>query len=259
MNRTIERPATGADLRHMDHALVLARRGLGNTWPNPAVGCVIVGGPSGDRVVGRGWTQPGGRPHAEVMALAQAGAAARDATAYVTLEPCAHHGRTPPCAEALIQARVARVVTALTDPDPRVGIGQGGHYPRNSGLDECFGAGRRAAVMGAGFERDVGGRVPRGGTSLGKRHDLGMGTPPRLRPTAPDHAITGRAAHDDAADRRVGPGIAQATTGKHQRVVHVAQVGARGRAFDRPVHSSDAAGRSSLTNLSKSSAAWKFL
>ena len=84
------------DLRHMDHALRLARRGLGNVWPNPAVGCVIV---QDGRIVGRGWTQPGGRPHAERMALDQAGPLARGAAAYVTLEPCAHHGRTPPCAE----------------------------------------------------------------------------------------------------------------------------------------------------------------
>ena len=89
------------DLAHMDHALRLAARGLGNVWPNPAVGCVIV---NAGRVVGRGWTQPGGRPHAERMALDQAGPAARGATAYVTLEPCAHHGRTPPCAEALVLA-----------------------------------------------------------------------------------------------------------------------------------------------------------
>ena len=98
-------------------ALSLGRRGQGATWPNPAVGCVIV---RSGRIVGRGWTRPGGRPHAEVVALAQAGAAAEGATAYVTLEPCAHHGQTPPCAEALIAARVARVVVALTDPDPRV-------------------------------------------------------------------------------------------------------------------------------------------
>jgi riboflavin biosynthesis protein RibD len=109
------------DRRHMRHTLGLGARGLGNTWPNPAVGCVIV---QDSRIVGRGWTQPGGRPHAEPMALAQAGAAARGATAYVTLEPCAHHGQTPPCAEALIAAGVARVVTALHDPDPRV-AGQG--------------------------------------------------------------------------------------------------------------------------------------
>lgn len=101
----------------MAHALGLARRGLGRVWPNPAVGCVIV---AGGAVVGRGWTQPGGRPHAETVALARAGAAARGATAYVTLEPCAHHGRTPPCADALVAAGIARVVSAITDPDPRV-------------------------------------------------------------------------------------------------------------------------------------------
>jgi len=106
-----------ADRRFMRLALGLAARGLGNVWPNPAVGCVIV---KEGRIVGRGWTQPGGRPHAEVRALAQAGAAAQGATVYVTLEPCAHHGKTPPCAEALIAAKVARVVTALQDPDPRV-------------------------------------------------------------------------------------------------------------------------------------------
>jgi diaminohydroxyphosphoribosylaminopyrimidine deaminase/5-amino-6-(5-phosphoribosylamino)uracil reductase len=101
---------------HMAHALGLAARGLGRTWPNPAVGCVIV---RQGRILGRGWTQPGGRPHAERRALDQAGDAS-GATVYVTLEPCAHHGKTPPCADALIGAGVARVVTALTDPDPRV-------------------------------------------------------------------------------------------------------------------------------------------
>src|SRR5580692_1720719 len=95
------------DLSHMRAALGLARRGLGNSWPNPAVGCVIV---RDGRVVGRGWTQPGGRPHAEAEALARAGSAAKGATAYVSLEPCSHHGRTPPCADALIAAGVSRVV-----------------------------------------------------------------------------------------------------------------------------------------------------
>lgn len=114
----------------MQHALSLARRGLGNTWPNPAVGCVLI---REGRVVGRGWTQPGGRPHAEVMALAQAGTAARGATAFVTLEPCAHHGKTPPCAEALARAGVARVVSALTDPDPRVS-GRGHAILRAAGI-----------------------------------------------------------------------------------------------------------------------------
>lgn len=104
------------DVRWMRLALSLGRRGQGRCWPNPAVGCVIV---KAGRVIGRGWTQPGGRPHAEVVALAQAGAAARDATAYVSLEPCNHHGKTPPCSEAMIAACLARVVVAATDPDPR--------------------------------------------------------------------------------------------------------------------------------------------
>jgi diaminohydroxyphosphoribosylaminopyrimidine deaminase / 5-amino-6-(5-phosphoribosylamino)uracil reductase len=105
------------DARYMALALQLGRRGMGRVWPNPAVGCVIV---NHGRIVGRGWTQDGGRPHAETVALAQAGPDARGATVYVTLEPCAHHGKTPPCAEALIAAGVARVVVALGDPDGRV-------------------------------------------------------------------------------------------------------------------------------------------
>ncbi len=104
------------DTRWMRLALGLGARGDGQVWPNPAVGCVLV---KHGRVIGRGWTQPGGRPHAEVVALGQAGDAAAGATAYVTLEPCAHWGHTPPCADALIRASVARVVVALTDPDPR--------------------------------------------------------------------------------------------------------------------------------------------
>jgi diaminohydroxyphosphoribosylaminopyrimidine deaminase / 5-amino-6-(5-phosphoribosylamino)uracil reductase len=105
------------DLSHMRAALGLARRGLGNCWPNPTVGCVVV---QNGRVVGRAVTAPGGRPHAETLALEMAGERARGATVYVTLEPCSHHGRTPPCAGALIAAGVARVVVALRDIDPRV-------------------------------------------------------------------------------------------------------------------------------------------
>ncbi len=119
-----------ADLRWMRAALTLARRGLGRVWPNPAVGCVIV---REGCVVGRGWTQPGGRPHAEAMALAQAGDGAKGATAYVSLEPCAHHGRTPPCCDALIAAGIARVVSPMEDPDPRV-AGQGFGRMRAAGV-----------------------------------------------------------------------------------------------------------------------------
>jgi len=107
----------GSDARFMRLALTLGMRGWGNTWPNPSVGCVIV---QDGQIVGRGWTRPGGRPHAEVVALAQAGDATRGATAYVSLEPCAHFGRTPPCTDALIAAGISRVVTPLEDPDPRV-------------------------------------------------------------------------------------------------------------------------------------------
>ncbi len=109
----------------MDLALALGRRGLGNAWPNPAVGAVVVDA-AGDVpvIVGRGWTQPGGRPHAEVEALARAGFRARGATLYVTLEPCSHHGQTPPCADAIIAAGIARVVSAIEDPNPEV-AGQG--------------------------------------------------------------------------------------------------------------------------------------
>src|SRR5437868_6108270 len=108
------------DRRMMAAALRLGRNNLGHTGTNPAVGCIIVRSDAEARVVvGRGWTAVGGRPHAEKEALATAGEAARGATAYVTLEPCAHDGKVPPCSEALVEARVARVVTAIEDPDPR--------------------------------------------------------------------------------------------------------------------------------------------
>ena len=109
------------DERFMQLALALGRRGLGRTWPNPAVGAVIV---KDGVILGRGWTQPGGRPHAETEALKRAGKAAKGATLYVTLEPCSHQGKTPPCADAIIRAGIARVVSALEDPNPEV-AGQG--------------------------------------------------------------------------------------------------------------------------------------
>lgn len=111
-------------------ALMLGQRGLGQVWPNPAVGCVIV---NDGRVVGRGWTQPSGRPHAEVHALMQAGNRAEGATAYVTLEPCAHQGESGPCANVLVDAGITRVVSAITDPDPRV-RGKGYSILRSSGV-----------------------------------------------------------------------------------------------------------------------------
>ncbi len=132
----------------MRAALALARRGLGTVWPNPAVGCVIV---RDGRVVGRGWTQPGGRPHAETEALAMAGKAAGGATAYVTLEPCAHHGKTPPCAEALISAGIVRVVVAVQDPDPRV-AGKGVEMLMRAGVKVTEGVFEaEAAEINAGF------------------------------------------------------------------------------------------------------------
>lgn len=141
------------DKRHMTTALTLAARGLGLVAPNPAVGCVIA---KGARVLGRGWTQPGGRPHAEAVALAQAteryGAEAiKGATAYVSLEPCAHHGLTPPCANALVAAGIARVVSPLSDPDPRVD-GRGFEILREAGIAvEIGGMEAEARAVNAGF------------------------------------------------------------------------------------------------------------
>ena len=120
-----------ADLSHMRAALALARRGLGTTWPNPSVGCIVV---QDRRVVGRGTTAAGGRPHAEPTALAMAGERARGGTVYVTLEPCCHWGKSPPCTEALIAAGISRIVVAATDPDPRVN-GQGLAKLRSAGIE----------------------------------------------------------------------------------------------------------------------------
>jgi diaminohydroxyphosphoribosylaminopyrimidine deaminase/5-amino-6-(5-phosphoribosylamino)uracil reductase len=141
------------DRRLMAAAMVLARAALGTTAPNPAVGCVIA---LGGRIIGRGATQPGGRPHAEVVALAEAGEAARGATAYVTLEPCAHHGRTPPCADALIAAGLARVVVAHAhDPDPRV-QGRGIARLREAGIRVETGLmAEEAATILAGFTKSM--------------------------------------------------------------------------------------------------------
>lgn len=136
------------DLAFMRAALALARRGLGTVAPNPSVGCVIV---RDGRIVGRGWTQPGGRPHAETEALRRAGPAARGATAYVTLEPCCHWGRTPPCTDAMIAAGLARAVIATRDPDPRVN-GEGVARLRDAGIAVTEGVlEHEATALNAGF------------------------------------------------------------------------------------------------------------
>src|ERR1700752_4332935 len=122
--------AKAADARFMQLALTLGRRGQGRTWPNPAVGAVVV---RDGVIVGRVWTQPGGGPHAEPEALKRAGEAARGATLYVTLEPCSHFGKSPPCVDAVIAAGISRVVSAIEDPNPEV-AGKGHAKLRAAGI-----------------------------------------------------------------------------------------------------------------------------
>ena len=136
------RLSKAADQRFMQLALTLGRRGEGRTWPNPAVGAVVV---KDGIIVGRGWTQPGGRPHAEPEALKRAGEAARGATLYVTLEPCSHFGKSPPCADAIIAAGIARVVSAIEDPNPEV-AGQGHARLRAAGITVDVGLGAAEAA-----------------------------------------------------------------------------------------------------------------
>src|SRR6202165_1792354 len=136
------RLSKAADQRFMALALTLGRRGQGRTWPNPAVGAVVVQ----DGVIGgRGWAQPGGRPHAEPVALKRAGEAARGATLYATLEPCSHVGKSPPCADAIIAAGIARVVSAIEDPNPEV-AGQGHAKLRAAGIAVDIGLGAAEAA-----------------------------------------------------------------------------------------------------------------
>jgi diaminohydroxyphosphoribosylaminopyrimidine deaminase/5-amino-6-(5-phosphoribosylamino)uracil reductase len=136
------RVVKAADHRFMQLALTLGRRGQGRTWPNPAVGAVIV---KDGVIISRGWTQPGGRPHAEVEALGRAGEAARGATLYATLEPCSHFGKSPPCADAIIVAGVSRVVSAILDPNPQV-AGQGHAKLRAAGIAVDIGVGAAEAA-----------------------------------------------------------------------------------------------------------------
>jgi diaminohydroxyphosphoribosylaminopyrimidine deaminase/5-amino-6-(5-phosphoribosylamino)uracil reductase len=175
-----------ADRRFMALALTLGRRGQGRTWPNPAVGAVVV---KDGVIVGRGWTQPGGRPHAEPEALNRAGEAARGATLYVTLEPCSHVGKSPPCADAIIAAGITRVVSAIEDPNPEV-AGQGHAKLRAAGITVDIGLGAaEAAHDHAGHFRRIRDKRPHVILKLAVSSDDKIGAA-RPKPVA----ITGEAA-----------------------------------------------------------------
>jgi len=175
-----------ADQRFMQLALTLGKRGQGRSWPNPAVGAVVV---NDGVIVGRGWTQPGGRPHAEPEALKRAGEAARGATLYVTLEPCSHFGRSPPCADAVIAAGIARVVSAIEDPNPEV-AGQGHARLRAAGIVVDVGlCAKEAARDHAGHFRRIRDRRPHVILKLAVSSDDKIGAAGR-KPVA----ITGEAA-----------------------------------------------------------------
>ncbi len=176
---------------HMDHAVRISRRALGDTAENPPVGCVIV---KEGRVAGTGHTGCGGRPHAETQALAMAGAAARGADVYVTLEPCAHHGRTPPCAEALAEAGVARVFIAMKDPDARV-AGRGIEVLKRAGIEVHVGllAERAEEVLAGYLARKRRGR-PRVTLKLAVSRDGFIAARPGV-PTAITGELARRRAH----------------------------------------------------------------
>jgi diaminohydroxyphosphoribosylaminopyrimidine deaminase/5-amino-6-(5-phosphoribosylamino)uracil reductase len=144
------------DERFMRLALALGRRNLGRTWPNPAVGAVIV---KDGIIVGRGWTQPGGRPHAETQALKRAGKLAEGATMYVSLEPCSHKGKTPPCADAIIRAGITRVVAAMEDPNPEVaGSGHAKLAAKGIQVDVGLGANEAQRIHAGHVKRITGSR-----------------------------------------------------------------------------------------------------
>ena len=186
-----DRERSAADARFIALALTLGRRGLGNTWPNPAVGAVVVRAGDEPVILGRGWTQPGGRPHAETEALRRAGAAARGGTLYVTLEPCSHFGRTPPCFDAIIAAGIARVVSAIEDPNPQV-AGRGHDRLRAAGIAVDVGVGAEEAQRAhAGHIRRVRDRRPHVLLKLALSADDKVALAGR-RPVA----ITGAAARD---------------------------------------------------------------
>ena len=181
------------DMRFMRVALTLARRGLGQVAPNPAVGCVLVQTDTDGyaAIVGRGWTQVGGRPHAETEALRRAGDRARGATAYVTLEPCAHTGKTGPCSQALIDAGVARVVVACTDPDRRVS-GSGIQMLKDAGIAVTEGVREdEALALNAGFISRVTRKRPEVLLKIASTLDGKIATP-----TGKSHWITGEMARE---------------------------------------------------------------
>jgi diaminohydroxyphosphoribosylaminopyrimidine deaminase/5-amino-6-(5-phosphoribosylamino)uracil reductase len=195
MTRTdpsIDQTAADGDERFMALALALGRRALGNAWPNPAVGAVVVRDENGEPIViGRGWTQPGGRPHAEAEAIRRAGAAARGATLYVTLEPCSHHGKTPPCADVIVAAGITRVVSALEDPNPEV-AGKGHARLRAHGIKVDIGVGTaEAARAHAGHISRIRSRRPHITLKLAVSADGKVALAGR-RPAA----ITGQSARD---------------------------------------------------------------
>lgn len=201
--------STNQDRKFMTAALTLGRRAMGRVWPNPAVGCVVA---KNGVVVGRAFTADGGRPHAETQALAQAGGAAAGATAYVTLEPCAHHGKTGPCAEALVAAGVSRVVVATTDPDPRV-AGKGLAILRDAGIEVELGICKEQADRDhAGFfKRIVSGRpfvTLKLASSLDGRIATSTGESQWITGGLARHAVHAMRARHDAV--MVGAGTARA-------------------------------------------------
>ncbi|MGH8452922.1 MAG: bifunctional diaminohydroxyphosphoribosylaminopyrimidine deaminase/5-amino-6-(5-phosphoribosylamino)uracil reductase RibD [Nevskiales bacterium] len=198
MTTITDSPASADDLRHMTRALELARQGLYSTHPNPRVGCVIV---RDHQVVGEGWHRRAGEAHAEVLALAATGDKARGATVYVTLEPCCHHGRTPPCSEALIAAGVTRVVAAMQDPNSEV-AGRGLAALRAAGIDIVCGVLQvEAEALNQGFIS----RMTRGRPRV--RIKLGMSLDGRIAAANGESSwITGEAAREDVHRLRAEAG-----------------------------------------------------
>lgn len=212
-------PSPDVDRRLMRLAIAMAARGLGTTAPNPAVGAVIARDTTGPHfeLIARGWTQPGGRPHAETEAIARAGAAAKGATLYVSLEPCSHHGRTPPCCEAVIAAGLARVVVGIEDPDPRV-RGRGLAALRADGIEVVTGVeAEEATWVTAGHILRQGGPGPvpprpfvQLKLALSADHRLAAGTGRPVWITGPEARAEGHRLRAEADAILVGAGTLRA-------------------------------------------------